>query len=73
MEVVCVLDRTKWKFEYPEIKILNPLDPIPDADLIIVTVMQRTEDIIEQLRKHTDQPVVSFYEVIFNIPLTGEK
>lgn len=73
VEVVCVLDRTKWKFEYPEIKILNPLDPIPDADLIIVTVMQRTEDIIEQLRKHTDQPVVSFYEVIFNIPLTGEK
>lgn len=73
VEVVCVLDRTKWKFEYPGIKILNPMNQIPCADMIIVTVMQKTEDIIEQLRKYTDQPVVSIYEIVFNIPLTGEE
>lgn len=73
VEVVCALDRTKWKSEYPGIEILNPMEPMPNADLIIVTVMQGTEAVIEQLRKCTDQPVVSFYEIIFNIPLTDEK
>lgn len=48
-------------------KVYSPYEKLPQCDAIIVSVVSQFYDIMLDLKQHTDIPVVSLYEVLYEI------
>lgn len=48
-------------------KIYSPCESLPACDVIIVSVVSQFNDIMLDLKKHTEIPIISLYEVLYEI------
>lgn len=62
--VVCGIDRRKMG-PCEGVEILEPTDQLPQADVIINSVLHRHQEIVRDLQKLTECPVVSLEDVVF--------
>lgn len=58
------IDRKKME-PYYGIEVVNPTGRLPDADVIINTVLHDQNSVIAALKQITDIPVVSLEDVVF--------
>lgn len=67
VQIVCALDR-RSEMKYPDIEILSPnaIDKLPQADVIVVTVIRDAEKIARELRERTGKAVVTLESIIFD-------
>lgn len=66
IQVVCAIDRREG-LKYPGIEIidLTEAEKIPDADAIVVTVIQNSEFIVQTLKKTFNKPIIILENIIF--------
>lgn len=70
IQTVCAIDRRQGK-KHLQLEIINPEDPTPDCDAIIVTVIQNTEQIIDFFQTRVNIPVFTLWDVIFKMEFSN--
>lgn len=63
IQIVCAIDR-KGRNLHTDFPVYLPGDAIPHTDAIIVTVIYLFEQIVEQLEKKVDCPIISLEELL---------
>ncbi|MDE7250058.1 MAG: hypothetical protein K2N82_09265, partial [Lachnospiraceae bacterium] len=64
IEIVCAIDRKPGQ-KHLQLKIISPEETIPECDVIVVTVIQEAEIIVEDLQLRTDKTVIKLWDVVF--------
>ncbi len=63
--IVYIVDRKEMDSqEFQGIKVYHPNEPLPEADLVIVTAVFYFDDIAFELKKKVSCPIVSLEEII---------
>ena len=70
VEVVCAIDQRPG-LRHSDLKIINSMDGMPECNVIVVTVVQGGERIVQELRCCVDKTVVMLWQVIVESCRTG--
>lgn len=65
INIVCGIDRKKMN-SYKDIKVLQPIDKLPEIDAIVNTVIWEHINIKASLSQITDRPVICLEDIIFD-------
>lgn len=63
VEIVCAIDRRQG-LSHSQLVVISSERDMPDCDVIVVTVVQGAEQIVDDLRLCVDRPVITLWEVM---------
>lgn len=64
IKVVCAIDKTA-NHSYKKIEILKPDDPLPEADVLVVTAIHYYNEIEDNMRGKVTCPILSIEDIVF--------